>query len=89
MNIKYTLNINSKVLESDNIEDVVNYVEVIDLIKKVLKSKRYNLLENLLMDIQTNLKKTFNFNSLNIKISKNNKYISNEIDSMIIGINNE
>ncbi len=76
---------------NDSLDTTIDYIEVVDYIKKLFNHKRYNLLEDLAIFISDNLLKKFQINSVNVSILKSNKYIVEKIDSVEVSYkkNNE
>ena len=66
----FYLNINYSILEeyvnTDTLNNDIDYSKVVDLIIKIFNSKRYNLLESLVFDVHKSLTNTFNFTNVNI-----------------------
>ena len=79
INISYLLD---KVENNDSLDSTIDYIKVVNYIKKVFNHKRYNLLEDLAIYISDNLLNEFQINSVNISIKKSNKYIMEKIDSV-------
>ena len=80
INISYLLS--DKVENNDSIDSTIDYIKVVNYIKKVFNHKRYNLLEDLAIYISDNLLDEFQINSVKISIKKSNKYIMEKIDSV-------
>jgi len=84
INISYLLS--DKVENNDSldssIDSTIDYIKVVNYIKKVFNHKRYNLLEDLAIYISDNLLNEFQINSVEISIKKSNKYIMEKIDSV-------
>ena len=78
IDIDYSVKYSNDQINSDNIIQIVDYTDVVNEVNRLFKVKRYNLLELLLKDLHDNLQKIFNFNSLNIYLSKkDNTYYKN------------
>ena len=80
INISYLLS--DKVENNDSLDSTIDYIKVVNYIKKVFNHKRYNLLEDLAIYISDNLLNEFQINSVEISIKKSNKYIMEKIDSV-------
>jgi len=80
INISYLLL--DKVENNDSLDSTIDYIKVVNYIKKVFNHKRYNLLEDLAIYISDNLLDEFQINSVKISIKKSNKYIMEKIDSV-------
>ena len=64
---------------SDDIANVIDYTEIINIVKKVFNSKKYDLIEKLAYDIVFSLSKKFNIINIEITITKVNPYNSKEV----------
>ena len=82
INVSYLLS--DKVENNDSLDSTIDYIKVVNYIKKVFNHKRYNLLEDLAIYISDNLLNEFQINSVKISIQKSNKYIAEKIDSVEI-----
>ena len=80
LNISYLLS--DKVENNDSLDSTIDYIKVVNYIKKVFNHNRYNLLEDLAIYISDNLLNEFQINSVKISIKKSNKYIMEKIDSV-------
>ena len=74
--------INNKISTiNDDIDEVLDYNELIDLIYHVFNKKRYKLVEKLASDIANAIKVEFKVKRYKILIKKINPLINNQIDS--------
>tara|TARA_B100000579_G_C22731636_1_gene804543 strand:- start:313 stop:696 length:384 start_codon:yes stop_codon:yes gene_type:complete len=90
INIDYCTSININAIQTDNIENVVDYVNIISNVKKIFNKKRYNLLESLIEVMYNQLNETYNFKKLNITISKKISTFSKlRLDSVEVGFKSE
>ena len=90
INIDYCTFIDTNVVQTDNIENVVDYVDILSKIKKIFNEKRYNLLESLIEVMHNQLNETYNFKKLNITISKKISSFSKlKLDSVEVGFKSE
>ena len=79
--VTYNQNINTKtgLKHNDNIENVIDYMIIIDTIKNSFNYKRYNLLEELIERISDTIKRNYpEIYNLDVKISKTLKH-SNKV----------
>lgn len=61
---------NQRSFHSDNINDAVDYSTVVSLVKKVVKSKHFNLVEHLAEEISSTLFAVWDFYSIKVAIGK-------------------
>tara|TARA_B110000014_G_scaffold135299_1_gene93584 strand:+ start:354 stop:707 length:354 start_codon:yes stop_codon:yes gene_type:complete len=81
----FTLDINYHMLGfslDDRISNTIDYLDVVLCIKKNFNIKRFNLLEELCEHIASMLVKKYKMKYINIAISKSNKFINENIDSV-------
>ena len=57
---------------SKKTQDFIDYSEVSALVKKTMKKKRFNLIEDAILSLEKKIYKKFNLRNLKIKISKPN-----------------
>jgi len=88
ISIIYYSKIGSHLIKNDNINDVVNYEEIINSVSEVFNSKRYNLLESLVDDIYKMLESTFTLHKLNVQIRKSKSPVL-DVKSIIVKYNDE
>jgi dihydroneopterin aldolase len=69
MDIEYKIN-NTKVSSTDNIEDTLNYQQLVDHLKKVAESSNYNLVETLAAKLLDEAEKHFTLKWIKIKLAK-------------------
>ena len=55
---------------SKNSKEFIDYSEVTTLVKKIMKNKKFKLIENAILNIEKTLYKKYNLSKLKIKISK-------------------
>ena len=72
INISYLLS--DKVENNDSLDSTIDYIKVVNYIKKVFNHKRYNLLEDLAIYISDNLLDEFQINSVKISIQLKNDF---------------
>ena len=89
LNIFYVTSYDTKKIKNDNIENVVDYINVIKEINSFFKNNRYNLIESLINDLHEHLNEIFNFKDLEINISKKNKKYLNNIKYKELTVGNE
>ena len=70
--------------DTDDLSYVIDYVEVIDFIKKIFNQNRFNLIEKLLDVLVDTLIDKFEFNYLKVRIKKNIGNICSDVDNLII-----
>ena len=89
LNVIYKTCYDINKIHKDDIENIVDYIDVIKEINIFFQEKRYNLMELLINDLYIHLNKKFDFYELKIDISKqDNKYLKN-IKYKEISIGNE
>ena len=90
INIDYCISIDINAIKTDNIENVVDYVDILSNIKNIFNEKRYNLLESLIEVMYKQLNETYNFKKLNITISKKiSSFAKLKLDSVEVGFKSE
>ncbi len=67
---------------TDSIQDSIDYVEIIEIIKLVFNRKRYNLIESLASDIVDEILSSFKIKSVSVSIKKIKPLINIDIDSV-------
>ena len=80
ISIKYS--VDDKDIKNDNIDEIIDYSNIIDDIKYIFYKKRFNLIENLILHIKKNLKSKYPKINFIIKISKANPKYNIPIDSV-------
>ena len=90
INIDYCTSIDINAIQTDDIENVVDYADILSNIKKIFNEKRYNLLESLIEVMYNQLNETYNFKKLNITISKKiSSFAKLKLDSVEVGFKSE
>ena len=90
INIDYCTSIDINAIQTDDIENVVDYADILSNIKKIFNEKRYNLLESLIEVMYNQLNETYNFKKLNITISKKiSSFTKLKLDSVEVGFKSE
>jgi len=72
----------SKASKSDNLEDTIDYAEIIDVVTKEFTKKNYNLIEAVAESIISRLFKEFNFHKVKVRIRKPHAPIEAEFDTV-------
>ena len=72
----------SKASKSDNLEDTIDYAEIIDVVTKEFTKKNYNLIEAVAESIIIRLFKEFNFHKVKVRIRKPHAPIEAEFDTV-------
>ena len=57
---------------NENHQEFIDYSEVANTAKKLMKKKKYKLIEEAIISLERKIKKKFNVSNLSIKISKPN-----------------
>jgi len=70
-------------LNSDDINNYINYMDVFLLVEKVFNNKRYNLIETLASEIHTVLLGAYDLKDLEIKITKKLSNKSSKLNEVI------
>ena len=79
----------SKASKSDNLEDTIDYAEIIDAVIKEFTKKNYNLIEAVAESIISRLFKEFNFNKVKVRIRKPHAPIDAEFDTVQVELERE
>ena len=79
----------SKASKSDNLEDTIDYAEIIDVVIKEFTKKNYNLIEAVADSIISRLFKEFNFNKVKVRIRKPHAPIDAEFDTVQVELERE
>jgi len=79
----------SKASKSDNLEDTIDYAEIIDVVIKEFTKKNYNLIEAVAESIISRLFKEFNFNKVKVRIRKPHAPIDAEFDTVQVELERE
>ncbi len=67
---KVILNIYFEYTFSQDIKDFCDYSEISNLVKKTMKKKKFELIEDAIISLEHLLAKKYNISNLNIKITK-------------------
>lgn len=78
-----------KASKSDNLEDTIDYAEIIDVVIKEFTKKNYNLIEAVAESIISRLFKEFNFNKVKVRIRKPHAPIDAEFDTVQVELERE
>ena len=73
----------------DNIENTIDYTNIIDIVNNIFNSKRYNLLETLSVDISNKIMENHSINCVMISIKKISPPIDVNLDSVEVEYRNE
>ena len=79
----------SKASKSDNLEDTIDYAEIIDVVIKEFTKKNYNLIEAVAESIISRLFKEFNFDKVKVRIRKPHAPIDAEFDTVQVELERE
>ena len=79
----------SKASKSDNLDDTIDYAEIIDVVIKEFTKKNYNLIEAVAGSIISRLFKEFNFHKVKVRIRKPHAPIDAEFDSVQVELERE
>tara|TARA_B100001250_G_scaffold387461_1_gene384869 strand:+ start:100 stop:468 length:369 start_codon:yes stop_codon:yes gene_type:complete len=79
----------SKASKSDNLEDTIDYAEIIDAVIKEFTKKNYNLIEAVAESIISRLFKEFNFDKVKVRIRKPHAPIDAEFDTVQVELERE
>ncbi len=90
LNIDYCMYIDIANIRMDKIDNLVDYTDVLNQIEKIFNNKRYNLLESLIDEMHKQLNKNYNFEKLDINITKKISGLTNlKLESMEVGLKSE
>tara|TARA_Y100000590_G_C15631930_1_gene981514 strand:+ start:1034 stop:1405 length:372 start_codon:yes stop_codon:yes gene_type:complete len=89
INIKYSLYLINQDISDDNLNNIVDYSEVVLCIKNIFNNKRYNLIENLILDMKYGILKNFDLKDVHISIIKDTSNLSLDFKSINVSIDNE
>ena len=78
-----------KASKSDNLEDTIDYAEIIDAVIKEFTKKNYNLIEAVAESIISRLFKEFNFDKVKVRIRKPHAPIDAEFDTVQVELERE
>ena len=84
INVKYSIKYNNKI--NDSITSVIDYNLLCNDINNVFLSKRFNLLESLLIEIRSYLKIKYPKYTFNIEVQKSNPNTDQDIKSISVKI---
>ena len=79
----------SKASKSDNLDDTIDYAEIIDAVIKEFTKKNYNLIEAVAESIISRLFKEFNFDKVKVRIRKPHAPIDAEFDTVQVELERE
>ena len=79
----------SKASKSDNLEDTIDYAEIIDVVIKEFTKKNYNLIEAVAVSIICRLFKDFNFDKVKVRIRKPHAPIDAKFDTIQVTLEKE
>ena len=79
----------SKASKSDDLEDTIDYAEIIDVVIKEFTKKNYNLIEAVAQSIISRLFKEFNFHKVKLRIRKPHAPIDAEFDTVQVALERE
>jgi len=80
--ISASIKLKKKYINSDSIDDTVDYVKLIEVIKSVFDKKRYKLIDSLATDIINEILLNSKIKSIVLSIKKINPPIDIDIDSV-------
>lgn len=67
---------------TDRIEDALNYVEIYEILRKIMLSEQYNLIETIAMKIATEIAQKYSVISVDVKVTKVNPPIEGYIGTV-------
>ena len=79
----------SAACKSDNLEDTIDYAEIISVIIKEFTKKNYNLIEAVAESVISSLIKKFNFHKVKLRIRKPHAPIDAEFDTVQVELERE
>jgi len=82
IDIIYTLSNLSN--SNDQIENTVDYIDVINYVEEIFNYRKYNILEDLLKYLAESLLHKFKLKNISLSIEKSNKFMLKKIDSVKI-----
>ena len=82
IDVSYNTKINTKI--TDDITDFIDYSAIVNEVKIIFNSRRYNLIEKLAFDIHSHIKKKYkNIYDLEVVIKKRNPLKVEKVDEII------
>ena len=81
----FIISVEIKIVDTDykdKIENTVDYMGIVDIVKDVFSAKRYNLIETLSVDISNKIMENSNIKSTRISIKKTSPPINMDLDSV-------
>ena len=79
----------SAACKSDNLEDTIDYAEIISVVIKEFTNKNYNLIEAVAESVISSLIKKFNFHKVILRIRKPHAPIDAEFDTVQVELERE
>ena len=79
----------SAACKSDNLEDTIDYAEIISVVIKEFTKKNYNLIEAVAESVTSSLIKKFNFHKVKLRIRKPHAPIDAEFDTVQVELERE
>lgn len=88
----FIISVEIKIVDTDykdKIENTVDYMGIVDIVKDVFSAKRYNLIETLSVDISNKIMENSNIKSTKISIKKTSPPINMDLDSVEVEYRNK
>ncbi len=88
----FTISVEIKIVDTDykdKIENTVDYMGIVDIVKDVFSAKRYNLIETLSVDLSNKIMENSNIKSTRISIKKTSPPINMDLDSVEVEYRNK
>ncbi len=88
----FIISVEIKIVDTDykdKIENTVDYMGIVDIVKDVFSAKRYNLIETLSVDISNKIMENSNIKSTRISIKKTSPPINMDLDSVEVEYRNK
>ena len=76
----------SKAIESDHIEDTINYVEIYKLVKNIVTESKYHLIEALAGQIIKSIFENYRLDEVTIRLRKPNVPLHGVVDTVEVEI---
>ncbi len=88
----FIISVEIKIVDTDykdKIENTVDYMGIVDIVKDIFSAKRYNLIETLSVDISNKIMENSNIKSTRISIKKTSPPINMDLDSVEVEYRNK
>ncbi len=88
----FIISVEIKIVDTDykdKIENTVDYMGIVDIVKDVFSAKRYNLIETLSVDISNKIMENSDIKSTRISIKKTSPPINMDLDSVEVEYRNK